>query len=192
MKTTVRILLVMMIGVAMTIRSGCATSQKVPQSGFLTDYSGLKQEDPLNVADWLYVNKEAVFGAYDKIMLDHVVFYFKEDADYKGIHADELQELTDAYHKAMVEALSDVYTFTDTPGPGVMRVRAAITDLVPSKPGRGTLTTVIPVGLAFSFVKKGVTGTHIGVGEVAFEAELLDSETDVVLDENKHFHRDYT
>jgi hypothetical protein len=37
------------------------------------------------------------------------------------------------------------------------------------------------VGLALSIVKKGVTGTHIGIGEASFEAELLDAQTNGVL-----------
>ena len=181
MKTTTRILLVMMISLSLTMAPGHAGEKKMPQSGFLSDYSLLKPEDPLGVVDWLYVNKEAVFGAYDKIMLDQAVFFFKKEADYKGIHTDELVELSDAIHKAILDALSDVYTFTDKPGPGVMRIRAAITDVVPYKPGRGTLTSVVPVGIAASLVKKAATGTHIGVGGVSFEAELLDSQTNAVL-----------
>jgi hypothetical protein len=35
----------------------------------------------------------------------------------------------------------------------------------------------MPVGLALSIVKKGVTGTHMNVGEASMEAEFLDAQT---------------
>lgn len=182
MKTVPKILLVMMIGFALMVATGCATGQKMPRSGFLTDYSLIKQGDPMmGKSDWIYVNESAVWGDYDKIMLDHVVFYFKEEADYKGIHPDELAELSEAFHLAVIEALSGVYTFTDKPGPGVMRIRLAITDLVPSKRVLGTITTIVPIGLAASAVKAAVTGSHIGMGEVSFEGEVLDAQTNQVL-----------
>jgi hypothetical protein len=171
----------MMVGSVLTMTAGYGGQQEMPKSGFLSDYSNLKQEDPLKTVDWLYVNENVKFGSYNKIMLDHVVFFLKKDVEYKGIQADEMQELADAFHKAIVDALKDQYYLVDTPGPGVMQARIALTDLVPTKPGRGTITTIVPVGLVLSHVKKAATGSHIGMGEVSFEAELLDSQTNEVL-----------
>jgi len=179
MKTTVKITLIMMIGLALTVTSGWA-EEKIPQSGFLSDYSKLTQDDPLEEADWFYLNKSANFKGYDKIILEHVTFFLAEDAKYKGIQADEMSDLAETTHQALRQALSDVYTFTDEPGPGVMVIRVAITDLVPNKVS-GAVTTIIPVGLVLSGVKKVTTGTHIGMGGVSFEAEALDSQTKEVL-----------
>ncbi len=99
-----------------------------------------------------------------------MVFYFKEDSEYKGIHPDEIQELTEAFNEAFIDALNDADPFTDTPGPDVMRVRIAVTDLKPSKPAAGTVTTIIPVGLAVSVVKRVLTGIYTGVGSASMEA----------------------
>lgn len=180
MKTTFRILLAIMIGFAFTMATGCATKPKMHQTGFLKDYSQLK-EDPEGLVQWKYFKDGANFGAYDKIIVDHITFFFKEGADYKGIHPDELTELSQYFHKAFLKTLSRAYSFTDKPGPGTMRLRLAITDLVPGKPVSGTMTTVVPFGLAASFVKKGVTGSHIGMGEISGEAELVDSQTGEML-----------
>ena len=108
-------------------------------------------------------------------MLDQVIFYFKKDSDYKGIHPDEIQELSQAFNKAFVDVLKDAYPLTDTPAQDVMRVRIAITDLKASKPGVGTVTTIVPVGLVVNLVKKGAGGDYIGIGSASMEAELLDS-----------------
>lgn len=180
MTATLRILFILTVGFVLMMGTGWA-KEEMEKSGFLSDYSLLSQDDPLKVADWLYVKKNVVFGAYDKIILKHVSFILSPDAEYKGIQADEMNDLAETFHRALVEALSDVYTFTDEAGPGVMTLRIALTDLVPNKPGRGTITSIVPVGIVLSSAKKITTGTHIGMGGVSFEAELIDSQTNEVL-----------
>ncbi len=180
MKTALRILFVLMVGFVLMTGTGWA-KEEMKKSGFLSDYSKLTQDDPLKTADWLYVNKNANFGAYDKIILKHVSFFLKDDAEYKGIQADEMNDLAETIHRSVVEAFSDVYTFTDEPGPGVMVLRIAITDMGPNKAVVGTVTSIIPVGIVLSSAKKITTGTHMGMGGVSFEGELLDSQTNEVL-----------
>jgi hypothetical protein len=173
MKTTLQGLVVLMIGVALTMAMGCAT-QKVSYSGFLTDYP-VFEPGPEGGADFVYMKEGADFGSYHKVMMDEVVFYFKKDSDYKGIHPSEIQELTEAFNRAFIDALNDAYPLTDTPGPDVMRVRVGITEIKTSKPGVGTVTTIVPVGLAFSLIKKGAGGGYTGIGSASMEAELFDS-----------------
>jgi hypothetical protein len=116
-----------------------------------------------------------------------VEFYFSEDSKYKGINADTISKLSDAFHKAMVKALEDEYPFVSEPGPGVLRVRFAITKVKSAIPVVASITSVMPAGLALSIVKKGVTGTHMNVGGATMEAEFLDAQTNdrvaVVMDE---------
>ena len=180
MKKSLRIALVLVIGLSLVTSVGWAAEEKMPQSGFLTDYSLLKK-DPEDIVQWMYFKDGAKLGAYDKIIVDHATFFFKEDAEYKGIHPDELTELAQNLHKAFLKTLARAYSFTDKPGPGTMRLRLAITDLVPGKPTSGTLTTIVPFGLAASFIKKAVTGSHIGMGQISGEAELVDSQTGEIL-----------
>lgn len=175
MTACLRIMLVVMVSAALAIPTGCAT-KNATQAGFLENYP-VFEPGPKGGADRVYFKRGANFGAYNKVMMDHVVFYFKDDAEYKGIHADELKELADAFHKAVAEALQGAYPLVDKPGPDAMRIRAAITEVVPSKPGLSAVTTVVPVGLALSIIKKGVTGQHAFVGKATLEAEILDSLT---------------
>jgi hypothetical protein len=84
MKRTLRVLLVMMMCFAVMMVTIGAKSKKIPQSGFLTDYSLLK-EDPEGLVQWMYFKDGVNFQAYDKIIMDHATFFFKEDAEYKGI-----------------------------------------------------------------------------------------------------------
>ena len=154
--------------------SGFVDGAEKPQySGFLEDYPTF--EKGKKGVDMVYIKEGVDFKKYNSIMLDQVIFYFKKDSDYKGIHPDEIQELTEAFNKAFIDVLKDAYPLTDTPAQDVMRVRIAITDLKASKPGVGTVTTIIPVGLAVNLVKKGAGGDYIGIGSASMEAEFLDS-----------------
>jgi len=181
MKKLISTILAMMIGFCIITGPVWAAEEKMTKSGFLQDYSLLTPDDPMKIVNWIYINKNVDVSPYKKIMLDDIVFFISKDADYKGFEANELADLGEAFQKAMIMNLSGVYEFTDTPGPGVLRLRMAVTNLVPSNSVTGTVTTIIPVGLALSHVKKAVTGSHIGMGEVAIESELLDSQTNEIL-----------
>jgi hypothetical protein len=180
MKSTLKIILAIVISCTLINVAGCAGKPKINQSGFLKDYSYFR-EDPEELVNWLYIKEGASLGAYDKMIIDHVTFFFKEDADYKGIHPEELIELAKYFHTAFLEALTGAYSFVDKPGSGTLRLRMAVTNLVPGKPVSGTLTTIMPPSLIASHIKKAVTGSHIGMGGVTVEAELVDSQTKEVL-----------
>lgn len=163
--------------------TGCASQTKrLPQTGFLADYSLLKEnKDSPWVDDWLYVKERVDWKSYDKIMIDRVQYFFDTEADYKGIQAEDLVGLATYFYEAYILVLEKEYTIVDKPGPNTLRIRTAITDLIPNNPVTGTLTTIIPVGLAFSHIKKATTGTHIGIGGSNAEQEVLDSQTGEVL-----------
>jgi hypothetical protein len=152
----------------------------MPKSGFLQDYS-LLSPDEMKWVDKNYINKKINWGKYDKIMLDDIVFMISDKAKFKGFEAKELADLAEAFAKAIIINLAGLYEFTDKPGPGVMRVRLGVTNLNPNNPVTGTITTIIPFGLVASVIKKGTTGEHIGMGEVSFEGEILDSQTGEIL-----------
>ena len=158
---------------------GCA-KQGMNQAGFLENYSKL-EEDPFGYADGYFEKDNVVWGAYDKVIIDQVTFFLKEDANYKGIDADDFNQLAQYWNDSMVKSMSQSYKIVTEPGPNTLRLRLAITDLVPGNPATGTVTTVVPVGLAASTLNKAATGTHIGMGEARFEAEIRDAQTGDVL-----------
>lgn len=181
MKKMIVAILAMTIGLCFITGTLWAAEKEMPRSGFLRDYSKLTSDDPMKVVDWLYIKEDTDWKSYNKMMLDDVVFFIAEDADYKGFEAKELADLGKAFQQAFIINLAGAVEFTDKPGPGVMRARLAITNLKPSNSFTGTVTTIVPVGLVLSFVKKAATGSHIGMGSVAVEAELLDSQSGEVL-----------
>ncbi|MCP4365987.1 MAG: DUF3313 domain-containing protein [Planctomycetes bacterium] len=149
---------------------------KMSHSGFLKDYSGF-EPGPKGGADLRYIREGVDFNAYDKIMLDRAVFYFSNDKKKKRVLPDELLELSEVFHKSMTEALAGAYPVVDKPGPGVLRMRIAITDVAPSNPVLNTMASLLFIPLVLSSIKKAITGTHTYVGQASIETELLDSQT---------------
>ena len=174
MKTIVRMIVVVVVSCTLTMATGCASKMKY--SGFMKDYRGLEQ-GPAGGVDLIYLKEGVDFKKYNKVMMDFVQFWFMDGTEYKGIHIHELNELAAAFNKAMADALKDVYPMVDDPGPDVLRIRFAITDVIPSRPALNTITAVTLVGPALSTVKKGGSDSHLFVGEASMEAELLDSLT---------------
>lgn len=149
-------------------------------SGFLSDYSMLKPApDGSEAMSW---RKPGVdFKTYDKIIIERLNFFYHEDADYKGIDPTELKALTDYFHGSIVKKLGDAYPIVTEPGPGVLRVRAALTDIIPNKPAVSVVTLVVPyltvADLGTSSVAKGGAGSNFYVGHTAIEVEFLDGST---------------
>ena len=88
-------------------------------------------------------------------MIESVVFYFADDSEYKGIDPEIMKEMADKFNMALVNALKDSYPIVVQPGPDVARLRFAITGIKQSRPVLSGITSVVPVGLVISVVKKG-------------------------------------
>ena len=113
-------------------------------------------------------------------MIDRIKIFLSEDADYKGVDPAELKELTDYFHKAIIKAVEGAYPVVREAGPDVLRLRIAITDLVPNKPEASVVTLVVPflwVADAGSGVADGHTGSTAFVGHASIELEALDSKS---------------
>ena len=86
--------------------------------------------------------------------------------------------LTDYFYEAIKKAVGDAYPMVTKAGPDVLRLRVAITDLVPNKPEASVTSLVVPfawIGDAGSGVAKGEVGSTMFTGEATIEMEVLDS-----------------
>jgi hypothetical protein len=181
MKLGQKLLLSVVIGFAFVSSAGAA--QDIPFSGFFgnpTVYEQLKP-GPKGGAKLRWMNEGADPAKFNKYMVDSVIFFLADNADYKGIDPQEMKDLADAFNKEMVAAFKGKYAMVSDPGPDVMRIRIAITNIQPSKPGYSAITSVIPVGLGVSLVKKGATGGWSGSGQTCAEFMAINSMTNEVL-----------
>ncbi len=174
MRLSLKIIAVLIVCFTFTIAVGC-TKKKVRYSGFLKDYPVFKA-GPAGGADFIFVKEGVDFKLYKKILVDPVVFYFNDDSINKGIHPEELKELSDTFHSSIAASFKGVYPLIDKPGPDVLHIRLAITDIVASSPASKTINTMMPVGTG-AMVPRRVASINTWFGQASMEAEILDSQT---------------
>ncbi len=166
---------------AMLFLAGCAATAP-PKTGFLGEYyKNLTPASEGGVAKLRWLKPGVDFAKYKKVMVDYVVFALADDSEYKAISGDEMKQLGDAASLALVNAIKKKDTIVAEPGPDVWRLRMAIVGLKQSNPVISGITTVIPIGLGISIIKKGAAGAWSGAGATQAEAMLLDSMTNEVL-----------
>jgi len=181
MNRAARIISAVVIGLAISASTGFA--EDIQFSGFFGNPSvyDLLKPGPVGGGKLRWIKDGFDAKKYDKFMVDSVVFFLADKSDYKGIDPQEMKELCDQFNKEMVAAFKDKYPIVAVPGPNVMRIRIAITNIKQSRPGVSVVTSIIPVGLGVSVVKKGATGGWAGSGETGLEFMALDSMTEEIL-----------
>ncbi len=141
--------------------AGCATTGPPPVSGFLTSYEGL-EADPKDSSLLWWERDGFDWTSYRSVILEPIEVYYHPQAAGEAIRPDELKKLTDTFRDAVVEALGDDYRVTDERGADVLRVRCAITDVIPVRPALNALTSFVAM-------------VPIDVGGAAIEVEFFDS-----------------
>ncbi len=141
---------------------GEVRAQSKRYSGFLGDYSKLKKSRKLKGA-MSYENPSKSLKEYDKFIIDPVVVHFAPNAKGIGVDPFKVHQVADYLHREMWQALSIRYQVVNTPGPGVLRLRAAITDI----------KTTVPL----MNIHPGTKLLGLGLGGASMEGEAVDSQT---------------
>jgi len=154
------------------ILAGCATSSKQPNVVFLG--SGIElQSVPGSPSMRAWSSRPGVLGEYHAFLFEPVVVFLgKAPADNQA-NAEELKNLSEHLRLAFTDELRrGGYAIVTEPGAGVLRVRAALTELVPVDPAKNVAAkavgTVIGVGLFLPTVD---------IGEAAIEVDMRDCMT---------------
>ncbi len=166
---------------AMMALSGCAvTEQEKPASvdptmgsGFLQNYGQLSPGGK-DQALLVYFNPNAQWRQYDKVLLEPVTVGSNPE---KPMSPQDQQMLSSYYYNVLREDLSKNFTIVDQPGPGVMQVRVAISDVTKATPVLRTISVVVPQAKVLNGLKNLATGSYSFVGSAQSEGEILDSLT---------------
>jgi len=162
--------------------TACRTTHEVrgdmEESGFLKDYSQL-HESKGDAAKMIYIDTLANWSKYDKIYIEPIELWKADDPETKlgKLDKEQQQMLVDYFYTALSNSLSKNFEIVNQAGPGVLVIRGAITEAKKCRPVSNLVSTVMPIGMALSLVKRGIFGTGMGVGECQVEAELLDGAT---------------
>ncbi len=169
-----------LIGLSFLLLLGCSNTpapKPLEFSGFLENYSGLRPA-PDESGAWTYRKPGVDFRFYTKVMLDPLVIWPSRHSNYRGMDPNVAWRLAYAFKDRMHQALAGGYRIVKQPGPGVLRIRTALTDVVLQRPGVKSPGPLIP--LANDIVlhaSEKVSGMNVLAGEAAIEAEALDGQT---------------
>ena len=173
MKSRLKIMMAIVIGISLAV-SPCFAGE-LKYSGFLGDYYKKLEPGPKDGARKSWFKPGVDFSKYKKVMIDSVIFYYDAKSKDRGIDANEMKELADAFDLELVNALKDGYTIVADPAADVLRIRVAITNIKKSEPIKSAITSVLPVGIGISIIKKGVTDSWTGSGATSAELMGMDS-----------------
>ena len=145
-------------------------------SGFLSDYSGL-YPDPKNGDLLIYEKSKDALKNYRKFMIDPVTVYLLPAAENRGIDPDDLDRLARYFTDAITdELIAGGYEVVTEPGPGVLELRIAITNVEPTG---GKKNAAIQAGATAASVTVapgvGLVVPRLSVGKVGIEGEMIDS-----------------
>jgi hypothetical protein len=163
------------------------------EKGFLTNYSLLKPRTggaeqsakAGQMGDLVYFAPGALkrMSAYKAIMVDQPEIHFSPDSEIRGMKPDDQKALAENMRDALSGRLAaGGYSVAQQPGPEVLYLRVALTDLVLKKKKRGLLGYT-PVGFVVTSAADAVreTLTKVDFIEMTFQAELTDSVSQDVL-----------
>jgi hypothetical protein len=147
------------------------------ESGFLGDDYAKLGPDAGN-SDWLiYFKDPNVLRQSNTFLLEPVKVFLVPEAQQRDVNPDDLTKLADYFTKAMREQLeAGHYDLVTEPGPGVILLRFAITNVEPN----GNKTNAVVSGTAAVATHAVAPGAgelvpRLKVGRVSVEGEMVDS-----------------
>ena len=148
-------------------------------SGFLDDYSFLREGAPGDVA-LVYRNPNADWSRYDAVLLEPVTLWRSGRNSLDPVPEDDLLRLVSAFQNALRQRLGAGFRLVDQPGPGVMRIRLAITDARASDP---ILDVLRARGTRLSPPSSGPIDPELRrfIEAAAIEGEIRDAQTGELL-----------
>ena len=172
-----RALTVFVIALAMPLFAQASDTlvKKEHYSGFLKDYSQLKEEKDAKGNEVMrYISPALTSGKYHKVMIDRVVYYPAPKPD-PHVDMTTLNQIRDYLTKELRQKIGAQVPVVNQPGPDVIRMHAAIT-AVKAENAALKAYQYIPIALIFQGIK-AAAGTRAKDAELYVEMEILDSES---------------
>lgn len=166
-------------------------SARLTKSGFLSDYARLK---PVAAVDGIECWRDPRLDPkkFDKVMVSRIVVSLvppktDKEGEQKTIDPSDLKTLTDYFYGSLVKALKPQMQVVDKAGPGVVVIRIALTNLVPTTVSDSVAGTLIP----YAFIAEAGSGVATGrpagstpyMGETGMEMQFRDGGSGTILAE---------
>jgi hypothetical protein len=164
-------------GTAGTVASE-VSSANVRRVGFLTDYARLAPM-PGGGGMLCWRGSGVAWKQYDKVMFERIQVYLAPAS--RSVDPTDLKMLIDYFHNDLVAAVKPEVQVVTAPGPGVLRVRIALTELVPTNTALSLAGTAAPYGFVAEIGSGAATGRPAGstpyLGQTGMEVQFRDGAT---------------
>jgi hypothetical protein len=145
------------LAAVLVLAAGCQSRPVPPKgTGFLGDAYPLLLPNPNHHGSWLWQKPGADFGDYDKLLIEPVEVRLAQSAEARRIPAEMTAKAAAAFTRILNESISPYYDVVKEAGPHTLRVRIALSDVMPD--------TSTPAG-------------GVDVGGASAEGEILDAQT---------------
>jgi uncharacterized protein DUF3313 len=141
---------------------GCGGSQAA-KTGFLGDYSKLEPHPDIE-GRFRHINPKVDGSKYSKFIVEPVAISLSPKGRERDIDPKEMERLAKYFHSKIIEELKKGYQVVQSSGPGVARVRTAITEVDKTLP--------------YLNIHPGTKLMGGGLGGAGAEMELVDSQNE--------------
>ncbi|MDM0012179.1 DUF3313 domain-containing protein [Variovorax sp. J22P168] len=159
---------------------------KIRKVGFLTEPGRLKPT-PSGEGFLCWLQPGVKWGGYDKVMIERIQVYLEPSDIQKPIDPTDLKMLVDYFHASLVSNLKGGVQIVEAPGPGVLRLRFALTSLIPTDTAKSLAGTAVPYGFVAEMGAGAATGRPVGstpyMGQTGLEAQFRDGVSGEVVGE---------
>ena len=161
------------------------TVANVRRVGFLSDYARLKPvQGGGGILCWR--NPGVDWTKYNKVLFERIQVYLKPGSSHP-VDPTDLKMLIDYFHNDLVKAIRSEATVVNKSGPGVLRVRIALTELVPTNREASLAGTAVPYGFVAEIGSGAAAGKPAGstpyLGQTGMEVQFRDGGSGQLLAE---------
>ena len=156
----------------------------IRRAGFLSDYARL-QPVPGAGGAYCWRDTSVSLRPYTKVAIARVQVALADTA--RPVDPADLKMLTDSFHADLVKAIGRDVQVVGTPGPGVLVLRIALTELVPTNQLLSVAGTAAPYGFVADIGAGAATGGPAGstpyLGRTGMQLQFRDAASHKVIGE---------
>ena len=125
-----------------------------------------------------YVNPDAKWSSYDKVMLEPVEFW---DGENSSVSPSDQHMLTAYFYNELKENLQTDFTLVDQGGPGVIVVQVALINAKAATPVMRSVSLVVPQIRLVNSLQSLATGSYAFVGSAEAGWKVTDAQNGELL-----------
>ena len=162
---------VLAIAVVLTVPGLSQIQTKL--SGFLDEYPPLSPLE--NVPNALFWRASEIERKYRALLIEQPEIFLDPKSAYKGIKPDAIKIVADTLRDVVATNAAEFHPIVTEPGPDVVRIRIALSNLFLKK--GGTFEWYQAIGPRSAYTMQAAIGRNVSLVEVVLEMEATDSTT---------------